>query len=343
MNLGEPDLVTVVIPAYNAARTIDETLRSVRCQTHSRLEILVVDDGSEDETPQIARRHAAEDRRVRLIRQPHSGVAAARNRGIAEAAGDFVSPIDADDLWRPRNLEKQLAALRQSGDGVALVYNWWARIDADSRIIYATPGPTYTGTVLNEIFRGNFAGNGSTVLMRKQAIVEAGGYDPSLRARSGEGSEDWQLCFRIATRHQFAVVPEHLTGYRRTDSNMSANLLQMLRGRDLLAEEMCRRFPEHATKIKGYRLYFLEYLYCQALQARQTINALRILVLLVNENMLRGAAQVILLPLRLARLARRRLMRLIRSGVHWANPAESRRFLDECVHQRFDLTDDPIS
>jgi hypothetical protein len=152
-----------------------------------------------------------------------------------------------------------------------------------------------------------------------------------LRARSGEGAEDWQLSFRIATRHQFAVVPEHLTGYRRTDSNMSANLLQMLRGRDLLAEEMCRRYPEHAIKIKGYRLYFLEHLYHQALQARQTINALRIAVLLVNESPLRGAAQVLLRLLRsLARLARRRLMRLVRTGVHASNQAESRRFLDEC-------------
>jgi glycosyltransferase involved in cell wall biosynthesis len=330
MSLVEPNLVTVVIPAYNAARTIDETLRSVRCQTHSRLEILVVDDGSEDETEQIVRRHAAEDRRVRLIRQPRSGVAAARNRGIAEAAGDFVSPIDADDLWRPRNIEKQLAALRQSGDGVALVYNWCARIDADSRIIYAVPRPTHTGTVLNEIFRGNFPGNGSTVLMRKEAIVEAGGYDPSLRARSGEGSEDWQLYFRIATRHQFAVVPEHLTGYRRTDNSMSANLLQMLRGRDLVAEEMCQTYPDHAIKIKGYRLYFLEYLYYEALHTRQTINILRIAVLLVNESPLRGAALVVLQPLRfLARLVQRRLMRLVSMGVHGSNQAESRRFLGE--------------
>jgi glycosyltransferase involved in cell wall biosynthesis len=331
MSLGEPDLVTVVIPAYNAARTIDETLRSVRCQTHSRLEILVVDDGSEDETQQISRRPADEDWRVRLIRQPHSGVGAARNRGIAEAAGDFVSPIDADDLWRPRNIEKQLATLRQGGDGVALVYNWCARIDADSRIIYAMPGPTYAGTVLNEIFRSNFTGNGSTVLMRKEAIIEGGGYDPSLRARSGEGTEDWQLCFRIATRHQFAVVPEHLTGYRRTDSNMSANLLQMLRGRDLVAEEMCQRYPEHTTDIKGYRFYFLEHLYMQALQARQIGNGLQISVLIVNESPLRGTAQVLKSSLRsLAWLARRQLMRLVRTGVHASNQAESRMFLDEC-------------
>src|ERR1700674_400681 len=94
--MSEYDLVTVVIPAFNAARTIDETLRSVRSQTHRRLEILIVDDGSTDATPQIVERHVAEDRRIRLIRQPNAGVAAARNKGVVEAAGDLVAPIDAD-------------------------------------------------------------------------------------------------------------------------------------------------------------------------------------------------------------------------------------------------------
>lgn len=93
--MSDLDLVTVVIPAYNAAATIDETLLSVRSQSHRRLEILVVDDGSKDATAHIVQRHCAEDSRIRLIRQRNSGVAAARNRGVAEATGDFVAPIDA--------------------------------------------------------------------------------------------------------------------------------------------------------------------------------------------------------------------------------------------------------
>ncbi len=326
--LDEPGLVSVVIPAHNAARWIDETLCSVRRQTHRRLEIVVVDDGSADATPQIVRRHAAEDPRVRLIRQANSGVAAARNRGIAEAAGDFVAPIDADDLWRPDMIEKQLAALRRGGEAVALAYSWWARIDADSRIVYATPGPTYAGCVLDHIFGGNFAGNGSTVLMRKAAVIEAGGYDPSLRARSGEGAEDWQMCYRIATRHQFAVVPEHLVGYRATGANMSDNLLQMLRSRDLLAEEMRQSFPERAAEIRRHRLYFLEHLYRHALTSRQAASALRIAALLVRCRPLGGARRVLLTPARaLARLGRRRLRRLIRPRAEAARQPAPRRFL----------------
>jgi glycosyltransferase involved in cell wall biosynthesis len=172
--MSEYDLVTVVIPAFNAVRTIDETLRSVRSQTHRHLEILIVDDGSTDATPQIVERHVAKDRRVRLIRQPNAGVAAARNKGIIEAAGDLVAPIDADDLWRPDKIEKQLAALRQGGAAVALVYTWSANVDENNRIIDAPPGPGYAGIVDREISLNNFIGNGSAVLMRKAATLEAG-------------------------------------------------------------------------------------------------------------------------------------------------------------------------
>src|SRR5579863_7666011 len=95
----DQELVTVVIPAYNAAHTIDETLRSARYQTHRNLEILVVDDGSKDATPEVVARHAVIDARIRLIVQENAGVAAARNRGIAEAKSDLIAPLDADDLW----------------------------------------------------------------------------------------------------------------------------------------------------------------------------------------------------------------------------------------------------
>jgi glycosyltransferase involved in cell wall biosynthesis len=325
---SDPDLVTVVIPAFDAARTIAETLRSVCSQTHRRLEILVVDDGSNDATPQIVQRHGAEDRRIRLVQQPNAGVAAARNRGIAEATSDLVAPIDADDLWHPEKIEKQLAALHRGGEAVALVYTWSAIIDADSWIIAALPGPTCTGSVVNDLFRGNIVGNGSSALMRKAAIAEAGGYDPSLRARSAQGLEDYQLYFRIATRHEFSVVPEHLTGYRRTANSMSANVLQMLRSRDIFADEMCRRYPERASEIRAYRVYFLTYLYNVALGNKQGLRALRIAALLLWASPLMGGKEVFFrTATSLAHAASRRLARPIRRAWDGNMRAERRRFL----------------
>jgi glycosyltransferase involved in cell wall biosynthesis len=310
--MSEPDLVTVIIPAFDAAATIDETLRSVRAQSHRRLEIVVVDDGSTDATAEIVRGHAALDRRVRLIQQPNSGVAAARNRAIAEAAGDYLAPIDADDLWRPDRIEKQLASLYRGGENVALAYSWSAIIDTASRIVVARPGPRHAGNVLREIIRENFTLNASSALIRKAAVIEVGGYDTSLRARGAQGVEDWQLYFRIATRHEFAVVPEYLTGYRRTATGMSGDILQMLRSRDLLAEEMCRKYPEYASDIRHARADCIRSLYYHALATRQAAKALQAAFKLVGENPLIGAWRAFRMPApALVRIGWRRLRRSI--------------------------------
>ena len=111
MTPSQTPLVGVVVPAYNAAATLDETLRSVRAQTHRALEIIVVDDGSLDDTAAIARRHAAEDERVRVLCQANAGVAAARNAGWQSSRADLIAFIDADDLWAPTKIERQLQAL----------------------------------------------------------------------------------------------------------------------------------------------------------------------------------------------------------------------------------------
>jgi glycosyltransferase involved in cell wall biosynthesis len=171
-NLDGEDAVTVVVPAYNAESTLDETLRSVRAQTHRALEILVVDDGSRDGTPAIALAHAAADPRVRLIRQDNAGVGAARNRGIEEARATLVAPVDADDLWAPAKIERQVATLRRRGPHIALVYTWSALIDRESRVT-GTYQPMEEGDVLARMCRGNLVGNGSAALMRRDAVLEA--------------------------------------------------------------------------------------------------------------------------------------------------------------------------
>ena len=106
--------VSVIVPAYNAAVTIAETLRSVSAQTCGALEIIVVDDGSTDATVDIVAEHARTEPRLRLIRQANAGVAAARNVALAHATADYIAPIDADDLWHPTRVEKHLTMLEQN-------------------------------------------------------------------------------------------------------------------------------------------------------------------------------------------------------------------------------------
>jgi glycosyltransferase involved in cell wall biosynthesis len=262
------DAVTVVVPAHNAEATLDETLRSVRAQTHRALEILVVDDGSRDGTPAIALAHAAADPRVRLIKQANAGVAAARNRGIEEARAALIAPVDADDLWAPTKIERQVAALRRGGPRVALVYTWSTLIDQESRVIGFGRSATEEGDVLALMCRGNIMGNGSAALMRRDAVLEAGGYDATLRARRAQGCEDLLLYCRIAARHHAAVAPDYLTGYRQSGETMSWDVVQMMRSWLLVAAELHERHPELRTDIEAGEVFAARWLLGRALWGR---------------------------------------------------------------------------
>ncbi|MEO6256536.1 MAG: glycosyltransferase [Sphingomicrobium sp.] len=216
------DLVSVIIPAFNAAATIDQTLRSVRGQTHQNIEIIVVDDGSSDATLDIVERHRRDDPRVLIERQSaNGGPSAARNRAIALSTGNYIAPLDADDLWRPDKLARQLDAF--ADPAVALVYSWYAIIDADSRIRFLDSRSEAEGGVVAALCERNFVGNGSAPLITRAAVAEAGGYDESLR-----GCEDYKLWFRIAERHRFALVREFLVGYRDRPDSLSSDFDVML-------------------------------------------------------------------------------------------------------------------
>ncbi len=275
MGLGaEPDVnaaetVSVVIPAFNAERWVDETLRSVRAQTHRALEIVVVDDGSYDRTAAIVEAHARLDPRLRLVRQANGGVAVARNRGVAETTAPFVAPVDADDLWAPTKIERQLERFRALGERTALVYTRYALIDAESRIVHLDRKPGVEGDALEAMCLTNVVGNGSGAMMRRHALVEAGGYDASLRAAEAQGCEDYKLYFHIAERHGFGFVDDWLTGYRDLPDNMSSDLGQMLRSRDLCVAEFRPRHPDRASLFNRGRMRLMRFNLTRALRAGQ--------------------------------------------------------------------------
>lgn len=277
------DLVSVIIPAWNASATIDRTLRSVRGQTHRYLDIVVVDDGSSDDTVRICTDHAASDPRIRVITQGNGGVAAARNCGISKARGDLIAPIDADDLWDPSKLEKQLALL-QRRPNVALVYTWFAIVDAEDRIAVLDSRSEAEGDVLKALCLRNIVGNGSSALMRRRAMEEAGGYDTGLRQQQAEGCEDYKLYFKIAERHEFALVREYLTGYRELPSNMSSNLLKMLRSRDLCVADFRSRHPEFGPLFDDGRIRLMRFMLSRAARCGRIGDAARLFSGMLTSN-----------------------------------------------------------
>jgi hypothetical protein len=224
-----PDpLVSVIVPAYNAASTVQETLRSVLAQTCARIEVIVVDDGSTDDTATAVANVAVQDARVRLERQAQSGVAAARNRAIRCASGEFIAPMDADDVWHPTKLERQL---RRFGDGapdLGVVYSWFRYMDTDGRVLGDGPRPYFEGSVLHQHLQWNFLGNGSIPLIRAKALVGLG-YEPSLQRQGAEGCEDFLLQLQLSRHWGFGCAPGFLIGYRRSPDAMSANWVRMQR------------------------------------------------------------------------------------------------------------------
>ncbi len=236
-------LVSVVVAAFNAADFIEETCRSVIQQTYNVLELIVVDDGSTDGTGDIVLALVRSDPRVRVIRQPNGGVAAARNAGIAAASGEFIAILDADDLWDPTKIERQLQRLQEAGAGAGFAYCWWAWVDVNGLVLDRSPRWRVEGDVLEKLVEINFTGNTSVPLFRRSCVEEVGGYDVTLRERGYQGSEDWDLALRVAERHSVVVVPSVLVAYRRRGEGMSAACDTMWRSRGLVVEALMARRP----------------------------------------------------------------------------------------------------
>lgn len=246
------DTVSVVIPAFDAARWIRATVASACAQTHRDLQIIVVDDGSRDDTAAIVSDMIRHDGRIMLIRQANGGVARARNAGIAAAIGAFVAPLDADDLWSPRKIELQLDALRRASPGTALAYSWYRRIDAEDRVLPVSPYPDVQGSVLLRHLEWNFISNGSTPLVRAD-VARAIGYDPALRDAGNEGTEDYLFQLHVARRHRFVCTPYFLTGYRALPSSMGAATLRMARSHLQTFDIIARDAPAEAQPVIARR------------------------------------------------------------------------------------------
>jgi glycosyltransferase involved in cell wall biosynthesis len=220
-HLDKP-LVSVIIPAFNAAAYIRRALNSVLAQTYQAIEVIVVDDGSSDATSAVVEEFATKDVRFQLVRQSNAGVGAARNTAIRKARGKYIAPLDADDYWFPQKLEKQVACAEQCGDETGLVYCWYTVLDEHRKLSNGHP-QTSEGRLRNALILRNVVGNGSVPLFRAAALEKVGVYLTRAEQGGAQGCEDWDLYLRIAERFGIHVVPEYLLAYRQAGSSMSVD------------------------------------------------------------------------------------------------------------------------
>ena len=220
----------MIIPAHDHASYLPDAIDSALGQTLRPLEVIVIDDGSTDATPEVL---AAYGSRVRAFRQPNRGVAAARNAGLAVARGDSVAFLDADDEWKPRKLERQIARLARD-PALGLVHCAAERFDASGTI---EPGRLtgMEGWVRREILRLDrevIAAPGSSLLVPRRIALDLGGFDERLPP-----SEDWDFCCRVAAQHPIGYVPEVLVRYRQHGRGIHLNIPRMERAMLLALEK----------------------------------------------------------------------------------------------------------
>ena len=275
MTLCESELVSVVMPALNAAAYIASAIESALAQTYSKFELIVVDDGSTDLTPQIVAEFLDKDPRVILVRNHGKGVSAARNTAVALARGRYIAPLDADDLWHHRKLELQLAALQKASRKVGVVYCWSAGIDDNNRILLPTWNTsTARGTVLDDIIASGIVGNGSVPLIRKEIIERAGGFDESLAL-----CEDWKFYTALAGVCEFEMIPLHLVGYRMRSDSSSINVDAMTLAIDNVTEWIRNQWPELNSDILRERAFTVDnYLAVLAIRQRRFSRAVKFLL-----------------------------------------------------------------
>ncbi len=241
MSVNSPaDLnISVIIPTYNRAKYIRDAIDSALNQTRLPDEILVIDDGSTDETPEILAKYAAP---VRIIRQRNRGRSAARNVGLEEARGDSIMFLDSDDLLLPTNLER-CAAVMAASPQIGVVYTDALIVDAKGQAVEvytgAMPGPRPSGMVLGELSRRCFLTVSS---LARRAAIGSTRFDQTM-----SHAEDYDFWRRLAGHWEFQYVDEPLMCYRYHElMTVHTGLVETLRA-ELEVQQRIMRTPEFAA------------------------------------------------------------------------------------------------
>lgn len=213
------ELVSVIIPCYNHGHFLNQAIDSVLAQTYPRIEIIVVDDGSTDNTSEVAARY----KNIQYVYQENTGLAAARNTGLRASHGSILVFLDADDRLLPEAVEQGVYALMDSPQS-AFVSGRYRYTNEDNSIISEYSQAPADSDSYAAFLHGNYIGMHATVTYRRAAIEEAGGFNPQLSA-----CEDYDLYLRIAKKHPVSVHGHLVAEYRLHGKNMSRNPKLMLK------------------------------------------------------------------------------------------------------------------
>lgn len=241
--------MSVVIPAYNARSTIRSTIESVLAQTYRPLEVIVVDDGSSDDTVAIV---SAMGDPVRCVAQPNQGAATARNNGIERSRGELIAVLDADDLWKPEKLSAQVALMR-ADPSIGAVQCGSVFTDYDLHPLSVRPAKAGQVTLDDVLsFRG-LPALMSTLLVSRPCLAVAGTQDALV-----EGKDEWEWAMRLARSCHLASIPDALVVHRVFGASMSRNVDSHIRPGLAALAKLFRdpSLPLSVTKRRAYGSFY---------------------------------------------------------------------------------------
>lgn len=252
--------IDVVIPAYNAESFVTRTLESVARQSYPITSVIVVNDGSTDDTQACVLQFAQSfpHLNIILLSQENAGLSAARNAGIKHSSADFIALLDADDLWSPEKLSIQIQLFTNSAMvNLGVVYCAYKLINDKDQFIPVAPKdiitPTLRGNVYPTLLLGNFiSGSGSSVVIKRSVFSEIGLFDENLRA-----CEDWDMWIRIAKKYQFDFIDTPLVSIRVHQNNMQKDRIRMLSAELMVLNKFVESDEENTFLLWKIRTYLI--------------------------------------------------------------------------------------
>jgi glycosyltransferase involved in cell wall biosynthesis len=225
--------VSVVIPTYNTARFIADAIDSALAQSYKPSEIIVIDDGSSDNTREVITHYGD---KIKYIYQSNAGPASARNKGVKEARGEWIAFLDSDDYWDKDHLELLLKHAQDHPDA-SLIYCGKKWVDMDGKLIQDSFEQTQfpSGWIFKDMFTANYISSTSVVLVKKGIFIELGGFDKQLRI-----AEDYDLWIRIAAVSPICGVPIYTLNYRRHENNLTLQTVEQYKA-DLIVLEKAQK------------------------------------------------------------------------------------------------------
>lgn len=246
-------LISIITPTYNRASYLPETIRSALAQTYTNFELIIVDDGSEDDTCSVLEPFLA-DTRVRYFYLRNQGQSVARNAGIAQSSGGLIAFLDSDDIWQPDKLEKQVAVF-EAYPNVDIVHGDEAMIDEHSELISVKNMARYSGFITRQLLADNSVSI-TTVLVKRRCFEEMGCFDVSVGV-----ADDYELWLRFSARYRFHYEPGIVASYRVMANQISSDKRRRFEANELIIRRFLARYGDVLSV--GERRWGLARFYCR--------------------------------------------------------------------------------